>query len=120
MTGLNRLETRVSYFTVADPAGWRANVPAWSGVRYSDLYPGIDLELGSENGTLFFSASDGSNGGELWKSDGTAAGTMLVKDINPSGNSSPASLTNVNGELFFRADDGSNGVELWRSCWLSS
>ncbi|NIP52547.1 MAG: hypothetical protein GWN61_15505, partial [candidate division Zixibacteria bacterium] len=35
------------------------------------------------NGTLFFAASDGIHGYELWKSDGTAAGTVMVKDINP-------------------------------------
>ena len=36
----------------------------------------------------FFAANDGVNGYELWKSDGTAAGTMLVKDILPgTGNS---------------------------------
>ena len=34
-------------------------------------------------GTLFFTANDGIHGLELWKSDGTAAGTVLVKDIRP-------------------------------------
>jgi ELWxxDGT repeat protein len=33
--------------------------------------------------TAYFTADDGVNGRELWKSDGTAAGTVLVKDINP-------------------------------------
>ena len=34
------------------------------------------------DGTLFFGADDGSNGNELWKSDGTEAGTELVAEIN--------------------------------------
>ena len=33
------------------------------------------------NNTLFFAANDGSVGTELWKSDGTSNGTVLVKDI---------------------------------------
>ncbi|NCS52900.1 hypothetical protein GQR42_06985 [Microcystis aeruginosa FD4] len=38
--------------------------------------------------TLFFWANDGVNGVELWKSDGTAAGTVLVKDIEPGSSGS--------------------------------
>ncbi|MBI3958664.1 MAG: SBBP repeat-containing protein, partial [Chloroflexi bacterium] len=45
-----RRETRVSYFYGNDPAGWHADVPVWSGVRYADLYPGIDLEISAEKG----------------------------------------------------------------------
>lgn len=37
--------TRISYFTGNDPAQWRADVPVWGGVRYRELYPGIDLEI---------------------------------------------------------------------------
>ncbi len=35
------------------------------------------------NGTLYFQASDGTNGSELWKSDGTSAGTVQVRDLLP-------------------------------------
>jgi trimeric autotransporter adhesin len=65
---------------------------------------------------LYFAANDGTNGYELWKSNGTAAGTVLVKNINPGiNNSYPDSFTNVNGTLYFRANDGTNGEELWKS-----
>lgn len=46
------LDTRVSYFTGDDPANWRTSVPAWGGVRYVDIYPGIDLEVTSRNRQL--------------------------------------------------------------------
>jgi ELWxxDGT repeat protein len=68
------------------------------------------------NGVLFFFADDGVSGVELWKSDGTAAGTGLVKDINPGpGDSNPTALTNVNGLLVFQACEPQSGCEVWRS-----
>lgn len=41
----NRLDTKVSYFMGNAPEKWRTDVPVWAGVRYVDLYPGVDLEL---------------------------------------------------------------------------
>ena len=69
--------------------------------------------------TVFFIAYDDDRGLELWKTDGTDAGTKLVKDINQSqglfNDSNPSHLTNVAGTLFFAADDGIHGQELWSS-----
>ncbi len=48
----NRLDAHVSYFIGSDRSKWHANVPVWGGVRYKDLYPGIDLEITSENGHI--------------------------------------------------------------------
>ncbi|MGB0387711.1 MAG: SBBP repeat-containing protein [Ardenticatenaceae bacterium] len=46
----NLLETKMNYFKGSDSNKWRSNVPVYGGVRYKDIYPGIDLELTSENG----------------------------------------------------------------------
>jgi ELWxxDGT repeat protein len=66
--------------------------------------------------TLFFLANDGAQGLELWKSDGTTPGTVLVRDIRagPSG-SDAEGLVDLGGILYFVANDGSSGRELWRS-----
>lgn len=65
---------------------------------------------------LFFVADDGIHGLELWKSDGSTEGTVLVKDIRPGDRaSSPSSLFAHEETLYFAADDGINGVELWKS-----
>ena len=54
---------------------------------------------------MYFTADDGINARELWKSDGTEAGTVLVKDIAAGGGfaSSPDELTAFGGQLFFTA-----------------
>jgi ELWxxDGT repeat protein len=65
---------------------------------------------------IYFGADDGRHGYELWRSNGTARGTRMVKDIRQGPLSSQVfSLTNVAGTLYFTADDGIHGAELWRS-----
>lgn len=48
----NRLDTHVSYFIGNDQSKWQTNVPVWGGVRYKDLYPGMDLEITGKSGQL--------------------------------------------------------------------
>ncbi|MBL7913520.1 MAG: T9SS type A sorting domain-containing protein [Bacteroidia bacterium] len=54
---------------------------------------------------------------ELWVSDGTSAGTMMLKDINPGNTSGsyPIDFKEINGTLFFTAVTSNEGRELWRS-----
>ncbi|MDO1447665.1 PA14 domain-containing protein [Rhodocytophaga aerolata] len=76
-----------------------------------------DIRLVNGNGTLYFTAIDYTYGLELWKSNGTSAGTVLVKDIRPGpGFSGITSLAYWNGNLYFDANDGgAAGLELWKS-----
>ncbi len=67
------------------------------------------------NGLLFINASTNSLGEELWVTNGTHAGTKLVKDINQNYSSYINNLTDVNGIVCFSADDGIHGNELWAS-----
>jgi ELWxxDGT repeat protein len=72
--------------------------------------------LVTSGGLLYFNGFDATHGNELWRSDGTAAGTAMVLDIRPgTGNSLPGQMVDVDGTLLFVADDGVSGVEPWRS-----
>lgn len=70
--------------------------------------------------SVFFVATAGESGGntgvELWRTDGTTDGTVLVKDIAPGRDSSlPQDLVDASGVLYLKADDDVHGFELWRS-----
>ena len=74
----------------------------------------------SVDGILYFSAFDVAHGIELWRSDGTAAGTYMVKDINPgSAHAAPYNIIAYGGYyndsvIYFLADSG-NGFQIWKS-----
>ena len=81
--------------------------------RYQSRAAGVaQLVVGN---TLYFVADNGSLGRGRWRTDGTAAGAVLVKDIRLDFGSYPTQLTNVGGQLFFTAVDGITGRELWTS-----
>lgn len=86
---------------------------------YTSYY--YDPALTKVGNYIYFRATNGTNGYELFKTDGTAANTSMVKDIfagtancfntlNDYNN-----MINFNNILYFKANNGVNGDELWRS-----
>ena len=109
---------------------WKSDGTTAGTALLKDIFPGdfwsFPTNFVEVNGTLYFSAQDEelppgtqincSFPGELWKSDGTEAGTVMVKDIYAgAGTGNPSKLVNINGTLFFTANNGLNGTELWKS-----
>ena len=87
------------------PAAGTVDLPSMS-------YAGPKTVMGAY---AYFFALDADHGYELWRSDGTAAGTTLVKDIFAGpGTSEPDRLTVVGNTLYFTAWDGTQGG-LWKS-----
>ncbi len=71
------------------------------------------------NGILYYISANSIVGTELWRTDGTAKGTYLVKDIYPGYEgafaSSYFSAIVLNGYLYFIARTPNNGFEIWRT-----
>lgn len=98
---------------------WKSDGTDSGTVLVKDIKPSLTYIASSDpknlidvNGTLFFTADDGVHGKELWKSDGSVAGTFMVKDFRPNSNGASlmSNFTNVDGRLVFVYD----GV-LWMS-----
>lgn len=89
--------------------------------KITDLSPNIALgvfynTIGVIGDIFYFSASDSQHGYELWRSDGTASGTFMIKDINTQiASSNPNILFDLGGYLYFMADNITHGNELWRT-----
>jgi ELWxxDGT repeat protein len=73
-------------------------------------------DLTAAGGLLFFTATTPPFGRELWRTDGTTAGTVLVADLLPGpDDSTPGWLTAAGGVLYFAARHPAAGLELHRS-----
>jgi ELWxxDGT repeat protein len=99
---------------------WRSDGTEAGTTMVADVFAGDTNGLSDVNrtpmanvgGTLYFVANDGASGNALWKTDGTVAGTALVRTFNTW---APRNLFNVNGTLFFGAGHDDSGLELWKS-----
>ena len=105
-------QTSAATTTVAGRLQLMADISLGSG----SSNPQGGITLGSR---FLFTATDATNGRELWITDGTSGGTQLLKDINPgssggyANNSNPDGFVVLGSRAIFQATDATNGLELW-------
>lgn len=97
---------------------WKSDGTAAGTVMVKDLYSGTPPNrfyylsvLFAAHGKAYFTGTpDTVSGRELWVTDGTTSGTVMLKDINPgTGHSSPMYFRNLLGKVFFMAYNDTNG-----------
>ncbi len=120
-----------SVFTATDAANghelWVSDGTAVGTVLVANLNPGVadaaPIFIGpliaggtADASRAMFLLDDGTTGREIWVTNGTAAGTVQLKDINPgAGSANATGWIAVNGRAVFSASDGTAGQELWVS-----
>jgi ELWxxDGT repeat protein len=115
-----------AWFVASSPeTGWELWVSDLtpSGTRMvRDLNPGpasafgfdCELSIVGHGNSVYFNATDGQSGQEVWASDGTPEGTRLVADINPGPRGSRASRFHVVGnQLYLGAWGAEAAYEPW-------
>jgi ELWxxDGT repeat protein len=64
---------------------------------------------------FFYFMNSDSNGLHAWVSDGTVAGTHMLADLNPGGDSDVRWFTDFHGVVYFATNDSSNGARIWKT-----
>src|SRR5262249_31439224 len=105
------------FFTALDPASgrelWTSDGTTAGTALVLDANPGSGSGAAATTtafvgmgGYLYYVGNDGVNGFEPWRSDGTAANTKMIKDINAgSASSSPSAMIVVGSKIIFAASD---------------
>ncbi|MEX2621777.1 MAG: ELWxxDGT repeat protein, partial [Egibacteraceae bacterium] len=105
---------------------WRSDGTEAGTVLVTDVFPGLTsspANMAAVGDVVFFDPLHPDHGTTsyefayraLWRSDGTAAGTHLVKDLNPDRGSQLRALTPVGDRLFFAGEPQTGNAELWVS-----
>jgi len=113
------------WFTMHSPTTgrelWVSDGTPTGTYQFMDIFPGLgsaftnyfELKTHVMDGVLYFHADNGTHGAEPWRTDGTVAGTYMLRDCVPgSGSSAFGDPVDLNGNLYFL---GSSGNTLWRS-----
>ncbi|MDH5716466.1 MAG: hypothetical protein OEZ22_02385 [Spirochaetia bacterium] len=108
------LDSSYNVTLLSEPINVECTVKNGSGTI--DISNITNIEVSCESRIKYFAANDGFTGRELYKTDGTEAGTNLVKDIAQGRpNSDPGQFIEMNGITYFTTSDAVNGSELWRT-----
>ena len=82
----------------------------------SNVQSTFNYSLDGTTNKMYFSTFDAANGNELWVSDGTTAGTSLLKDIKPGvGGSFPWGFMKIGNEVFFNCMEVGLERKLWKT-----
>jgi ELWxxDGT repeat protein len=109
-----RIAAIVTLLLMAVPAAASADrlLPPGSGPTFLST----GEEMVTFGGYVYFAADDGVVGNELWRTDGTSAGTTRVRDFNPGGaqaNGNPRDFKIVGNRLLFTASNGQSGTAIY-------
>ncbi len=115
-TSITPATGRELWVTDGTTAGTRLVKDIVAGVASSNTIEGYEMFTNGK--FLLFSAKTTGKGYELWKSNGTTAGTLLLKDINVTVDSSsnPGYFFSLDTTtVLFSAYNGTTGNELWKT-----
>lgn len=82
----------------------------------ADLNPGVGSSSPRDfyrmDSYTYFVATDGTGAAQLWKTDGTTSGTVVLTQFPPG--STVGQIISAEGKLYCAANDTVNGLEVWR------
>ena len=80
---IEKLPTKINQYNGQDDQNWRTKIPAFTGIHYQELYPGVDLEYAGRNGSLksTFTIAPGANPDLIrWQYNG--ASTLAIDETS--------------------------------------